>query len=140
MKKIYWDSCILIYRVQKISPWAEAIGYKFSPLLAGSRLYGTPLTRMECSVLPQREGNFALLAQFDDFFAQPEVVIVALDAQVFNLATELRAQHQLKTPDALHLAAAISSECDEFWTNDERLSAAAAKRINVVSLAENHVR
>jgi len=54
---------------------------------------------------------------------------VALDAQVFDLATELRARQGLKTPDALHLAAALHTGCDEFWTNDERLVRAASGRI-----------
>jgi hypothetical protein len=30
---------------------------------------------------------------------------------------------------ALHLAAAILDGCDEFWTNDPRLAAAAGERI-----------
>ncbi len=51
---------------------------------------------------------------------------------VFDLATELRAQHGLKTPDALHLAAALRAGCDEFWTNDEHLAKAAAGRIGIV--------
>ena len=83
---------------------------------------------------PLREGNLALLEQFDKFFAQPEVVTVQLDARVFNLATELRAQYRLKTPDALHLAAAISSECDEFWSNDDRLAKIAGSQIEVGNL------
>lgn len=68
------------------------------------------------------------------FFAQSEVVTVPLDAQVFNLATVLRAQYGLKTPDALHLAAAISSGCDEFWSNDDRLAKIAGSRIEVVNV------
>ena len=62
------------------------------------------------------------------------MVIVPLDARAFDLATELRAQYRLKTPDALHLAAAISSECDEFWSNDDRLARIAGSRIEVVNV------
>lgn len=51
---------------------------------------------------------------------------------VFEQATELRAQHRLSTPDALHLAAAIDAGCEEFWTNDRRLECAAAGRIEVI--------
>ena len=134
MKKIYRDSCILIYRIQQISPWAEIIARKFAPQMDESRLHSTHLARLECRVLPLREGNLKLLELFDKFFAQPAVVIVPLDARVFNLATELRAQDRLKTPDALHLAAAISSECDEFWSNDERLAKIAEGRIEVVNV------
>ena len=37
-------------------------------------------------------------------------------------------------PDALHLAAAIASGCEEPWANDERLIRAADGRIRVVSI------
>ena len=134
MKKIYWDSCIVIYRIQQVSPWAEAIAGKFAPQMGDTRLCVTDLTRLECRVMPTRESNPALLQQFDKFFAQPEVVTVPLDARVFNLATELRAQYRLKTPDALHLAAAISSDCDEFWSNDDRLAKISGSRIKVVNI------
>ena len=134
MKKIYWDSCIVIYRIQQVSPWAEAITGKFAPQMDDIRLYVSDLSRLECRVMPLRESNPALLQQFDKFFSQPEVVVTPLDARVFNLATELRAQYRLKTPDALHLAAAISSDCDAFWSNDERLAKVAGNRIEVVNV------
>ena len=45
-----------------------------------------------------------------------------------------RVQHGLKTPDALHLAAALHHGCTEFWTNDDRLRAAAgALAVNVLA-------
>ncbi|MBP8803259.1 MAG: PIN domain-containing protein [Pseudoxanthomonas sp.] len=39
-------------------------------------------------------------------------------------AAHLRAHFGLKTPDALHLAAAQHHRCQALWTNDERLSKA----------------
>ncbi len=45
---------------------------------------------------------------------------------VFQKAAELRADFtSLRTPDALHLAVALHDDCDEFWTNDNRLTAIA---------------
>lgn len=100
-----------------------------------SLLFVTHLLKLECRVLPVREGNLDLLKRFDDFFAQPEVITVPLDAEVFDVATKLRALEHLKTPDALHLAAAISSGCDEFWTNDDHLTKVAGSRIRIVNVA-----
>jgi predicted nucleic acid-binding protein len=40
---------------------------------------------------------------------------------VFRKAAEIRAQHNFKSPDALHLAAAVLSACDVFLTNDAQL-------------------
>ena len=47
--------------------------------------------------------------------------IVVLSREVMDRATNIRAQYGLKTPDAIHLAAAVMSNCDIFLTNDHRL-------------------
>ena len=44
----------------------------------------------------------------------------------FGLAAHIRADHGLKTPDAIHLAAALESGCAELWTNDDRFVRAGA--------------
>lgn len=91
------------------------------------------LTRMECRVHPRRSGNDELLARFDDFFASSDLDWVLMNRLIFDLATELRAFQNLRTPDALHLAAAIQHGCTEFWTNDLRLKSAAANRIQIIN-------
>lgn len=91
------------------------------------------LLRLECRLGPIKRGNQLLLSRFDRFFANPTHHWAAANRSAFDLATQLRADHNLKTPDALHLAVAISSGCDEFWTNDFRLAKAAAQRINIVT-------
>jgi len=56
--------------------------------------------------------------------------------EVFRIATELRARHRIKTPDALHLATAMHYGCCEFWTNDDRLNTVAEKMaVNVLAQA-----
>jgi len=56
---------------------------------------------MECRVKPLRDGDMELLHDFDDFFAKAVSAIVPLSRQVIDKATELRAEHGLKTPDAI---------------------------------------
>jgi hypothetical protein len=58
---------------------------------------------------------------YDDFFADAVMEIVALSREVMGRATEIRARYGFKTPDAVHLAAAIVTSCDVFLTNDHRL-------------------
>lgn len=78
-----------------------------------------------------------LLSRYERFFARPEVRVMGLTQHVFDLAIELRARQGLSTPDALHLAAAIAADCQEFWTNDRRLERAAAGRIAIVSVDDS---
>jgi predicted nucleic acid-binding protein len=135
MLRIYWDTCVLIYRVQGIDPWMSGISTRLAER-PNHRLTVSELTRLECRTKPLQEQDKATLAAFDRIFNSPRIGYAKLERSVFDLATELRALQRLKTIDALHLAAAIDSGCEEFWTNDRRLERAAAGRIKVIALAD----
>jgi predicted nucleic acid-binding protein len=133
--KVYFDSCIVIYLVEKREPFRTRIRGQFHRLtVPHSTVVYTDLTRLECRVMPLALGQTDQLTDFDDYFVQPGLTWHAMSPAVFDLATELRARHRLKTPDALHLAAAIDSGCDEFWTNDRRLLGAAGARLRLLTL------
>jgi uncharacterized protein len=79
------------------------------------------LSRLECRVKPMRDGNTALLDEFDRFFNESVSEVVGLSRDVIDRATEIRSRYGFKTPDAIHLAAASISKSDLFLTNDRRL-------------------
>ena len=65
-----------------------------------------------------------LLADFQSFFDQQEMLTISADR--FDDAAKLRADFSsLKTPDSLHIATALHHNCDELWTNDDRLDSVA---------------
>jgi uncharacterized protein len=90
---------------------------------------------MECRVKPLRDSAHTLLASYDTFFRQLQ--IVELSAAVVDRATTLRASYGLKTPDALQAASALSlGEDVAFVTADlgfGRLS--GLKDLNVLFIA-----
>lgn len=139
MGGLYWDTCVLIYRLQEVEPWNRRISGALAAI-PKARLVVSELGRMECRVKPWREGDRATLEKYDKFFAAPTLGWVPYSRPVFEMATELRARHALKTPDALHLAAAIVGGCDELWTNDRRLEQTAEDRLRVVSIDEEATR
>jgi len=59
--------------------------------------------------------------RLDDYFADVITEIIPLSRAVMDQATLLRARYGFKTPDAIHLAAAIVGGCDLLLTNDHRL-------------------
>jgi uncharacterized protein len=130
MARVYLDSCVVIYLIQGPEDLSNAVrdalreDDKEPPQVVIS-----DLTRLECRVWPIRERAHELLGQFDELFESQDIEKTAIQTETFELATELRARHGTKTPDALHLAAAILARCTEFWTNDHRLRAAAEGRI-----------
>jgi len=87
------------------------------------------LVRLEARLLAVREKNSPQIKLYDDFFSACN--FVDLNRSVFDLATSLRAENNLKTPDALHLAA-IESNCSEFCTNDKHLLKISTQHIKVI--------
>lgn len=79
----------------------------------------SPLVRLEALVDPVRRGDVGLVQRYEEFLAVTTMLI--MDDRFFDLALRFRAMRRLKTPDALHLATAVTHACAEFWTNDDRL-------------------
>ena len=132
MRRVYLASCILIYLLEgpldlrrhiRDAVLAQAEGI-LEPMVS-------LLTRLECRVGPLRREDHQLLAQYDALLASTDLRYIPLTAGVFDRATHLRSRHALKTPDALHLAAALQAECDELWTNDQRFAKVAGKELRI---------
>ncbi len=83
----------------------------------------SPLVKLACLVAPMRSGNLVLQRHDEQGLAQ--FSLLDLSDPVFVQAAALRARFGLKTPDAIHLAAAQVHGCEAIWTNDERLAQAA---------------
>jgi predicted nucleic acid-binding protein len=130
-KRVYLDSCIVIYLLEDHPQFSATVRRAFE-----TTDYMTfcisPLVELECLVGPLRTENEPLIQRYTSFFHQQ--IILEIPAAAYRLAAELRAQHGLKTPDALHLAIAHRHNCDQLWTNDNRLNKAAmGKAVNVFS-------
>jgi predicted nucleic acid-binding protein len=117
--RYYLDAAPVIYAVEEVPLYSSSVDTLLTMpnVVRGS----SDLTRMECRVKPIREGNDALLKDFDDYFTETVDEIVSLSRDVIDHATRIRAEYGFKTPDAIHLAAAAASACDVFLTNDHRL-------------------
>ncbi len=135
MQRVYFDSNMVIYFVDRHPAFFPLLMQRMFDESGKERVvYVTSdLVRLEARLLPLREGNLSLLERFDNFFDTTQTHGVNFGKNVFDLATQLRAEHRLKTPDALHLAVAIGAGCDEFWTNDQRLAKAAQGRLQIVT-------
>ncbi len=119
--KLYLDSVVVIYLVEQhptFGPVAAAAVAGLKP----TTLVGTELTRMECLIHPRRNNDSVREADFERFFRQKFLPFPPFASVGFDTATNLRAKYRfLKTPDALHFAAAIVAGCDLFVTNDAQL-------------------
>jgi predicted nucleic acid-binding protein len=117
--RLYLDTAPVIYTVENVPIYAQAVDNRLA--IPGIVRVASDLTRMECRLKPLRDGNMDLLKDFDDYFMEIVSEISSLSREIMDRATEIRARHEFKTPDAIHLAAACVSKCDVFFTNDHRL-------------------
>ena len=127
--RVSLDAAPVIYAVEQVPGYGAAVDARLAAF--GVMPVTSELTRLECRVKPLREGDTEPLADLDAFVADA-VTVVALTREVIDRATELRARHGVKTPDAIHLAAAGASGCEVFLTNDHRLAHVPGISVEVV--------
>jgi predicted nucleic acid-binding protein len=93
------------------------------------------VTLTEVLTVPKRFGRTSLEQEYQELLTQsPFLHLVPIDIEVAELAADLRARYNLRTPDALQVAAAIVRRCEVFLTNDARLKRVA--EIRVLTLEE----
>lgn len=128
--RYYLDAAPIIYYIEDTPPFSAAVEAKLS--VPGLTLITSELARLECRIKPLRNSDSIVLQDFDDYFANTISEIIPLTRDVVDRATEIRAQFNFKTPDALHLAAAVIAKCDVFLTNDHRLSRFTSLTIEII--------
>ena len=126
MTNVYIDSCMIISLIEGDATQRQLLKKQ----LIKHSIFSSELARLETRLLAIRNNNQDSLQNFDRFFAACEMI--DLNREVFEQATLLRAKTQSKTPDALHLAAAIHAGCHEFWTDDKQLKNIASRYLKVV--------
>jgi predicted nucleic acid-binding protein len=85
-------------------------------------LVSSVLTLTEVLTLPYEKGAADLAHLYKTLLLQtPYLRLEPIGPQVAERAARLRAQHRLKTPDAVQLAVAQVAGCQAFLTNDASL-------------------
>ena len=130
---IYCDTVILIYYLDHTGTFNVRATSRITDLAAaGDRIAISDLVRLEYRVEPLRMGDTTRLALFDAFCQRPDVQLVPITTTVFDRTTTIRATHNFRLGDSLHLAAAVEGGCDRFLTNDRRLAAFADLPVEVL--------
>lgn len=128
--RVYLDTAPIIYLVEQNPAFSPAVAAAVVAL--GGDLVSSDIAWLESLVVPYRNNDAALVADFDTFFQTQLVEVVGLDRGVFDQAARIRAAHNLKAPDALHLAAAVASGCDVVLTNDPDLTRFPGIRVQII--------
>ena len=125
------DTAIFIYLIEEHPRFLPEILPLFRLADEGKReLITSALTLLEVLVVPYRAGNRLLAERYEALLTRSRGIrLIDLSRDQLRAAAQLRAATGVKTPDALHLVAAMSAGCTTFLTNDRRLPPVPGLRI-----------
>lgn len=117
------DTAPLIYLIER-HPVYHPLGRPFFLALDKGQFSAvtSTVTLVEVLVHPLRRNEGELVNRYRDILLHAEyLTMLNVGPVVATLAAELRAEHGLRTPDALQLATALHAGADYFLTNDREL-------------------
>lgn len=132
---VYADTSPIIYSLEKhadfetlLEPLWEAMDNRQIEVVTSS------LTLLETLVAPLKNNNQKLAADYRTFLTQTNLILSPITDDILLEAAKLRATVNLKTPDAIHAATALKSNCNQFITNDSAFRKISA--LNVIILKD----
>ena len=128
------DTAPLIYYIEEhpqyltvVDPFFDAMDRREFTVVTST------VTLLEVLVHPLRSNEAALIAEYRDILLNtPNLNTFEVTSAIAEEAARLRADHHLRTPDAIQLATAISGGASFFLTNDSRLPEISSLKILVL--------
>ena len=122
-RRIALDTSIFIYYLEANPTYEEMASEVFTWLERSTHTAVTStITMTELLVHPYRAANEELVNRYYSLLSSfPNLDWVAPDLAIADTAARLRAEHGLRTPDALQAATAIRRGATAFLTNDAGL-------------------
>ncbi len=117
---IYVDTSPVIYTIESHPDYyslLQPLWLKFQTNEV--EIISSELILMETLVVPLRTANNALIAEYEQLLLSSEMRLIPISQVILRQAATLRATTNLKTPDAIHAATALSVNCTQFITNDK---------------------
>ena len=120
IQRLYTETAPLIYYVEENPTYVAKMDAIIEAIEARSiEAVSSVITLTEVLTRPLRLGNPRLEREYRDILLHSgEFRLLTITARIAESAAALRARYNLRTPDALHVAAAIGVRCDAFLTND----------------------
>ncbi|MBD2560080.1 MULTISPECIES: type II toxin-antitoxin system VapC family toxin [Nostoc] len=128
------DTAPLIYFIEENPNYLDVIDAFFEAMFRGDfRVVTSVLTITEVLVYPLRQGNTALAQQYREIlFNSQGLTTIEVFPEIAENAAQLRANYNLRTPDAIQMATAIRGGASFFLTNDARLPSLPALTVLVL--------
>ncbi|NJL68740.1 MAG: PIN domain-containing protein [Microcoleus sp. SM1_3_4] len=117
------DTAPLIYFMEQNPNYIEIVRLFFRSFDRGDfRIVTSTVTLVEVLVHPLRQGNTILAQEYREILLNQEnLTAIELTTDIAEIAAQLRASHNLRSPDSIQMATAIREGASFFLTNDARL-------------------
>ena len=118
------DTAPLIYLIEQNAIYLQVVRAFFQAMSQDEfQVVTSTLTLTEVLVHPLRAGNVELARQYRDIlFDQENLTVLPVSSTIAEVAAQLRATQNLRTPDAIQIATVIQAGAAFFITNDARLA------------------
>lgn len=125
------DTAVFIYLMEEHPRYLHAARTLFEKADRGElEVVTSAITLLEVLVVPYRQHDRTLAGRYESILTRSRGIrLIEPDRTQLRTAAELRAFHGVRTPDALQLAAALTTRCSALVTNDRRLPDLPALRI-----------
>jgi predicted nucleic acid-binding protein len=133
------DTMLFVYHFEGNEEFGLAAGRVLKAAEEGRiHLITSVLSLLEVLVVPKRKKNQELCRLYREFFESfPNLRVLPIDSEVAEIASDLRAEQGLRTPDSLHVATAIRAGAGAFISQDlglRRLQAIPFASLSEISL------
>ena len=128
------DTAPIIYYVEANYPaYKEMLDPFFDVVAKGECLAVTSvMSLLEGLVAPTRNNDTELIRKFHNLFYYTRIQTIEFTSQIAEEAARLRAFNNIKTPDAIQVATAITAQASVFLTNDIKLSSISGIQVLVL--------
>ena len=117
---IYIDTPVLIYSIEWNPDYYSLLQPLWLKFQTGEiKIISSELILMEALVLPLRNNDTFLINAYEELLLSENMQLVPISQYILRQAANLRATTNLKTPDAIHAATALSINCNQFITNNK---------------------
>lgn len=129
------DMPVFIYHFENHPDYSDITRQVLGAVETGvCRAVTSMIALLEITVQPYRAGQPQLARKYEALLANfPNLKLAEVDREITRLAAQLRAEHNLRTPDALQQAACLVHGARLFITND-RVFTRLAKSIEICLL------
>ena len=130
------DTMVFIYHFEENQAYSPLTFSIFESLEKGNFNGITSiLTLLEILVKPKKENNLLLTERYKLLFETfPNLQVKEINENIADIASGLRANYNINTPDAIQIAISLEAHADVFITNDTSLK--KVTEIKVLLLSE----